>query len=106
MPNQADDTSKGAAGETEVFGHNTDVSYRGHTFHVQTENCVEKTQPTIVTLVYQQGSLLRKVSNSCEDLFRRKTMDVEELKRRVRQQHVQVLTGLKKGELSLSQVSP
>ncbi len=88
------------AGAQEVFGHNTDVSYRGRTFHVQTENLGVAEHPTINTLVYHEGSLLNKVTSSYADLGDSVDQSyLDKLKERVKQQHLKVLGGIKKGEI-------
>ena len=86
-------------GEDPVFGFNTDVSYRNLTYHVQTENLSDADAPTINTLVYLKGALVRKVSTSYADLG--STLEhPETLQERVKQQHLGMLNRIKRGELS------
>ena len=83
----------------EVFGFNTDVSYRSSTYHVQTENMADEASPTINTLIYLKGTLVRKISSSYADLppDERHSHALEE---RVKQQHLAVLNRIKRGEFA------
>ena len=63
------------------FGFNSEVSHRGRTYHVQTENLLSD---AIHTLVYLNGALVKKVvstptqasSDEIEDLVRRQHLEV------------------------------
>jgi hypothetical protein len=82
----------------EIFGHNTEVSVRGLTYHVQTENIFDQQSPVVSTLVYQDGSLIKKLTNSYRDLLGEPDF-LQSLEQRVKSQHLQVLGQLKKGKL-------
>ena len=86
-------------GAVEVFGFNTEVSYRNFTYHVQTENMTDPPNPTINTLVYLKGTLVKKVSSPYADL-----LDAPDsagaIQARVKRQHQTVLSSIKRGELS------
>ncbi len=78
-----------------IVGFNTDVVYRGETFHVQTE---EKgvNNPTIETLVYHAGEILLSRRISYSHLLNQKDMR-DTVKQMMKNQHDSVIGELKQG---------
>jgi len=99
MAPQANSGSGGGSPTTEVFGHNTEIVFRGTTYHVQTENIYDDAQPNITTLVYNHGCLVKKLTASYADLLHRADF-LDQLKERVRRQHSTLLAQIKQGELA------
>jgi uncharacterized UPF0160 family protein len=85
------------AEESEVFGFNTEISVEGMIFHVQTESSDDVKNPTINTLIYHKGFLMKKISTSYTDLFTSQDM-TDRLKDRVKQQHFDAVDRVKNGE--------
>jgi hypothetical protein len=81
--------------EPSTFGFNSEVSYRGATYHVQTESMVGGTAPSVNTLVYLKGALVRKIATPCGDSMERGDASLEE---QVKRQHLGVLARIKRGE--------
>ena len=84
-----------------VFGHNTNITVAGMTFHVQTEDR-GITNALIDTTVYCRGRVLHRRTNSYFDLL---PMDLERektLKLRVTDQHQGILAELRSGALQLA----
>lgn len=50
-----------------LIGYNTNVPYKGKTYHVQTEDSGSG-RPMIVTLLYLEGAILRSQKTSYDDL--------------------------------------
>lgn len=80
-----------------VGGFNTNIRYRGHIFHVQTEDG-GKDSPSIITLLYQGGAILFSKKTSYAD-----QLDDADREGAVRQlmeaQHSAMVQGLKSGKL-------
>ena len=85
----------------EVFGHNTEVTVRGRSYHVQTENIYDPDEPAVTTLVYHDGLLVKKLVSPYLDLLQQPGFAAS-LEKRVRSQHLQVLSQLKAGKLVAS----
>jgi thioredoxin reductase len=85
------------AEESEVFGFNTEISVEGMIFHVQTESSDDVKSPTINTLIYHKGFLMKKISTSYSDLFAAGDM-TDQLKERVKRQHFAAVDRVKNGE--------
>ena len=83
--------------EKEVFGYNTEIYVRGMTFHVQTESSDNAKNPSINTLIYHKGFLMKKIVRSCSDLLDGENRE-EKLKERVREQHFEFVGRVKRGE--------
>jgi hypothetical protein len=84
-----------------VFGHNTNITVAGMTFHVQTEDR-GITNALIDTTVYCRGRVLHRRTNSYFDLL---PLDLERektLKLRVTDQHQGILAELRSGALQLA----
>ena len=84
-----------------VFGHNTNVTVAGTTFHVQTEDR-GVANALIDTTVYCRGRVLHRRTNSYFDLLPLDTVGQEKLKRRVTEQHQGILEELRSGRLQLA----
>jgi len=84
-----------------LFGHNTNISVDGITYHVQTEDRGAN-HALIDTTVYFQGRVLHRRTNNYLDLLPL-TEDLQEaLKLRVDEQHRAVLQAIRNGELQLN----
>jgi len=89
-----------------VGGFNTNIRYRGHIFHVQTEDG-GKESPSIITLLYSGGAILfskktsyaNQVTNADREVVVRQLMEA---------QHSAMVQALKSGKLDdkLGLVSP
>jgi hypothetical protein len=84
-----------------VFGHNTNVTVAGTTFHVQTEDR-GVANALIDTTVYCQGRVLHRRTNSYFDLLPLDTNREQILKRRVTDQHQSIIEDLRSGGLQLT----
>ena len=84
-----------------VFGHNSNVKFGAHTFHVQTEDR-GTTHALIDTTVYYQGRVLHRRTNNYLDLLPLNEDSQQALKLRVDEQHRVVLEEIRNGELQLA----
>jgi hypothetical protein len=89
-----------------VGGFNTNIRYRGHIFHVQTEDG-GKESPSIITLLYSGGAILfsKKTSYGNQVSAGDREVVVRQL---MEQQHSAMVQALKSGKLDdkLGLVSP
>ena len=84
-----------------LFGHNSNVSSGGTTFHVQTEDRGPETA-LIDTTVFCSGRVLHRRTNNYYDLLPL-TVDTEEaLKLRLDEQHRTVLEEIRSGKLAVA----
>ncbi|HEY6946252.1 MAG TPA: hypothetical protein VI431_14025 [Candidatus Acidoferrum sp.] len=83
------------------FGHNSNVTVGGDTYHVQTEER-GVTQALIDTTVYFQGRVLHRRTNSFSDLLPLNPDREQALKLRVDTQHRSVVDELRSGRLRLT----
>jgi ketol-acid reductoisomerase len=89
-----------------LVGYNTNISYKGKTYHIQTEDSGVK-NPVIVTLLYSKGAILasKKISYShiIEDLEYK-----EKVKKLMKEQHremiKELLAGKYTGEYTVEEV--
>ena len=89
-----------------VGGFNTNIRYRGHIFHVQTEDG-GKESPSIITLLYSGGAILFSKKTSYADQV--SADDRETVVRQLMEaQHSAMVQALKSGKLDdkLGLVSP
>ena len=89
-----------------VGGFNTNIRYRGHIFHVQTEDG-GKESPSIITLLYSGGAILFSKKTSYAD--QAADADRETIVRQLMEaQHSAMVQALKSGKLDdkLGLVSP
>jgi predicted oxidoreductase len=84
-----------------VFGHNSNIKFGAHTFHVQTEDRGES-HALIDTTVYYQGRVLHRRTNNYLDLLPLNEDSQQALKMRVDEQHRTVLEEIRNGELALA----
>ncbi len=83
-----------------VFGHNSNIKFGSHTFHVQTEDR-GVSHALIDTTVYFQGRVLHRRTNNYLDLLPLNDDSRQALKLRVDEQHRVVLEAIRSGELQL-----
>src|SRR5215472_4495922 len=88
-----------------VFGHNSNVKFGAHTFHVQTEDR-GTAHALIDTTVYYQGRVLHRRTNNYLDLLPLDEDSQQALKLRVDEQHRVVLEEIRNGELQLAIPQP
>ncbi|MCF6265549.1 MAG: hypothetical protein L3J57_03265 [Desulfuromusa sp.] len=79
-----------------IVGFNHNVTYRGVSFHVQTEDGGLK-RPQLVTLLYHAGTIISSQKTSYADIIKVDALDhvIEEL---AKEQHKGMLRRLTKGE--------
>ncbi len=80
-----------------LIGYNTNVSYKGKVYHVQTED----TGPgklTLVTLLYHQGAILHSRKTSYADILGRPDFE-ERLRGLMKEQHKGMIKALLSGRL-------
>ncbi len=80
-----------------IVGYNHNVSYRGKTFHVQTEDSGPQ-RPQLVTLLYLGGTIISSKKTVYADIIKVDRLEkvVEEL---AREQHKGMLRSLTHGDL-------
>ncbi len=78
-------------------GFNTNIRYKGRTFHVQTEDSGHA-NPKIITLLYEGGTILTSKKSSYEDRVSAENLEsvVKEL---MEEQHREMVQALKNGQL-------
>lgn len=79
-----------------ITGFNTDIEYKGITYHVQTED-KGKDSPMILSLVYNRGTILASKRSPYEDLL----IDFDEkiLAERLHKQHKLICAAIKAGRI-------
>jgi hypothetical protein len=82
------------------FGHNSNVTLDGNTYHVQTEER-GTAQALIDTTVYLRGRVLHRRTNSFSDLLPLNSEREQALKLRVDTQHRSVVDEIRSGKLRL-----
>jgi hypothetical protein len=88
-----------------IFGHNTNVSVGAHKYHVQTEDA-GASSALIDTTVYAGGRVLHRRTNNYLDLLPLNADSEKALKRRLDEQHRQVLEEIRTGVLCLPPPTP
>jgi hypothetical protein len=83
-----------------AFGHNSNVTVAGDTYHVQTEER-GAAQALIDTTVYLRGRVLHRRTNSFSDLLPLNSDREQALKLRVDTQHRSVVDEIRSGKLRL-----
>lgn len=84
-----------------AFGHNSNVTIAGATYHVQTEER-GAAHALIDTTVYYQGRVLHRLTNNYKDLLPLNAEREQALKLRVDTQHHSVIEEIRSGKLRLS----
>ena len=94
-----------------LTGYNTDVSYEGELFHVQTEDKGLRT-PFILSLVYQKGVILAAKRTPYEKFISAGVIDEKSVLQMLEKQHKTIIATIKAGksklliELSKKQYEP
>src|SRR5215467_8349447 len=83
-----------------AFGHNSNVTVAGTTYHVQTEER-GAAQALIDTTVYFRGRVLHRRTNNFQDLLPLNSTREEALRLRVEEQHRGVIEEIRSGRLRL-----
>jgi hypothetical protein len=90
-----------------LVGYNTNISYKGNTYHIQTEDSGVK-NPVIVTLLYSKGAILASKKTSYSHIIEDPDYK-EKVKRLMREQHKgmikELLAGKYTGEYVAEDVS-
>jgi len=84
-----------------AFGHNSNVTVAGTTYHVQTEER-GATQALIDTTVYFRGRVLHRRTNAFQDLLPLNSTREKTLRLRVEEQHRGVIEEIRTGKLRLA----
>ena len=80
-------------------GFNSDVIYRGLSFHIQTEDW-GKENPYLVSRVYQAGAVIKSVKTPYTEVLNRVQLrDPNAIRLAMREQHQQILDLLVSGQL-------
>src|SRR3990172_4598249 len=78
-----------------ITGHNTDITYNGVIYHVQTED-KGRSNPVVETLVYKGGEILDARRTSYED-WAEKEYEEQKVIDLIEQQHKNVITDIRSG---------
>lgn len=76
-----------------LIGYNTNIRYKGKTYHVQTEDS-GPTNPQIVTLLYYHGAILSSKKTSYAHLLGQPDLE-DRLRELMKQQHREMIRELK-----------
>lgn len=79
-----------------LFGYNTNVPYKGKTYHVQTED-TGRDKCNIITLLYLEGAIIRSKKANYADLVGLPDFN-ESLRNMMKEQHKDMLKGLIAGK--------
>jgi hypothetical protein len=79
-----------------VMGFNTDIKHEGVVFHIQTETHKDA---AIETTVYLQGAVIHKLMGSFQDLLASADLCDAKVRRRLEDQHRQVIARIRAGEI-------
>lgn len=77
-----------------LIGYNTNVKYKGKTYHIQTEDC-GPSNPQIVTLLYYQGAILSSKKTNYSYILGQPGFE-EKLRDLMKQQHREMIMELKR----------
>lgn len=77
-----------------LIGYNTNVNYKGKTYHVQTEDS-GPVNPQIVTLLYYQGAILASKKMNYAHLLGQPDLE-DKLRNLMKQQHREMIMELKR----------
>lgn len=79
-----------------LIGYNTNVTYKGKVYHVQTEDS-GLSNPFIVTLLYHQGAILHSIKTGYAHLIGHPSFK-EELRELMKKQHKEMIKALIAGK--------
>ena len=79
-----------------VMGFNTRVEHNGVVYHIQTE---ARKDSRIETVVYLGGAIIHSLKTSCRELLDSPAHSDETLRRRLEEQHRQVIERIRAGEI-------
>ncbi|MFN3479673.1 MAG: hypothetical protein ACK415_04725 [Thermodesulfovibrionales bacterium] len=77
-----------------LIGYNTNVKYKGKTYHIQTEDS-GPANPQIVTLLYHQGAILASKKTNYAHLMGQPDLE-DKLRNLMKQQHREMIMELKR----------
>lgn len=84
-----------------LIGYNTNVPYKGKTYHVQTEDS-GLSNPCIVTLLYRSGAILRSIKTSYGHLLGSPDLE-QQIREMMKHQHREMIRELVKGKCDIRQ---
>lgn len=87
-----------------LVGYNTNISYKGKVYHVQTEDS-GKTNPVIVTLLYAQGAILASKKTSYTHIINESDWK-EKVRTLMKEQHKIMIKELVSGKYTGEYTSP
>ena len=79
-----------------VTGFNTDIKHEGIVYHVQTE---PRKDNSLETAVYVRGAVIHSLKNSYQEFLNSPEYSDEKLKRKLEEQHRQVISRIRAGEI-------
>jgi hypothetical protein len=79
-----------------VTGFNTEIVHQGTVYHIQTET---RRSSGIETAVYVRGAIIHSVKTSHEDLVSSPDYTEEKLKKRLEEQHRDVISRIRAGDI-------
>jgi len=79
-----------------VTGFNTDIKHEGVVYHVQTE---PRKDSSLETAVYVRGAVIHSLKNSYQEFLNSPEYSDEKLKRMLEDQHRQVISRIRAGEI-------
>lgn len=79
-------------------GFNSDVQYKGQSYHVQTEDW-GLSNPFLVSRVFRQGVVVKTVKISYQEAFARNKITAEVIQLALRRQHHEMMDSLISGKL-------
>lgn len=80
-------------------GFNSDVQYKGQSYHVQTEDW-GLSNPFLVSRVFRQGVVIKTVKVSYQEAFARNKITAEIIQLALRRQHHEMMDSLISGKLA------
>lgn len=86
-----------------VMGFNTEIKHNGVVYHVQTE---PRKDARIETLVYLKGAIIHSLKTSYQEMLAAPDYSEEKLSRFLKDQHQQVITRIRAGEIAPLQPPP
>ena len=81
-----------------VTGFNTEIVHQGTVYHIQTEG---RKDAVIETAVYVRGAIIHSLKTSHQDLVISPDYSDDKLKKRLEDQHREVIGRIRAGEISV-----